>query len=182
MLEIIKPPIDGSPCIDWHQVWRSSPEYTAVKEELARLNALPATHSVDTMAHGDKSQRQEFVASFTTQFWQVLIRTWKHFWRSPTYIWSKTILTVLSVRRPFSQLSQLLILYSLSILDLASVQIIRCKVFRISCTLSSCILFCLETSTSRSCPCLCLNGHSTRLVRGLQRSIGGTVSSRQPPA
>ena len=33
--------------------------------------------------HGDKSQHQEFVASFTTQFWQVLIRTWKHFWSRP---------------------------------------------------------------------------------------------------
>ncbi|KAK7421617.1 hypothetical protein QQX98_002084 [Neonectria punicea] len=98
MLEIIQPPADGSESVDWHQVWRSSPEYQAVKKELGRLNALPVTASseTDSISAGDKSQHQEFVASFSTQFWQVLIRTWKHFWRSPTYIWSKVVLIVIS--------------------------------------------------------------------------------------
>lgn len=98
MLEIIQPSIDDEKPIDWHQVWRNSPEYTSVKEELGRLNALPVTQPANsTTTDGDPSQHQEFVASFSTQFWQVLIRTWKHFWRSPTYIWSKIILIVLSV-------------------------------------------------------------------------------------
>ncbi|KAH6884150.1 ABC-2 type transporter-domain-containing protein [Thelonectria olida] len=99
MLQIIKPPIDQeASTIDWAQVWRASPEYQGVKQELARLNSLastlPTSESQDNL--GAASQHKEFVASFWTQFWQVLFRTWKHFWRSPTYIWSKTVLIVLS--------------------------------------------------------------------------------------
>ncbi|RYO87818.1 hypothetical protein DL764_008812 [Monosporascus ibericus] len=94
MLEVIKPPKDGSEGIDWHQTWRDSPEYQDVKKELARLRALASTRahaSVD-----DKSQHQEFISSFSTQFWEVMARTSKHFWRSPVYIWSKTALIALS--------------------------------------------------------------------------------------
>ncbi|KAH8686519.1 ABC-2 type transporter-domain-containing protein [Ilyonectria robusta] len=97
MLEMIQPPADGSETTNWHEVWRNSPEYQGVKKELSRLNALPVTQSadIDPMG-GESSQHQEFVTSFSTQFWQVLIRTWKHFWRSPAYIWSKAILIVIS--------------------------------------------------------------------------------------
>jgi ABC-type multidrug transport system permease subunit len=92
MLEII-----GGKSIDWHQAWRNSPEYQNVKNELARLRALSSSDhaNVVTDAHGDESQHQEFVASFSTQFRAVFVRTVKHFWRSPVYIWSKTILIVL---------------------------------------------------------------------------------------
>ncbi|KAF5009417.1 hypothetical protein FDECE_4349 [Fusarium decemcellulare] len=98
MLEIIQPSGDDSEDTDWHQVWRNSPEYKGVKKELERLNSLPSTQPSNTsaLAGGDASQHQEFVASFWTQFREVLFRTWKHFWRSPTYIWSKTILIVLA--------------------------------------------------------------------------------------
>jgi hypothetical protein len=100
MLEIIKPSNDEeAEKIDWHQIWRDSPEFQEVKQELSRLNSLPATRGAATNAleNGDASQHKGFVASFSTQFREVLIRTWKHFWRSPTYIWSKIALLVLSV-------------------------------------------------------------------------------------
>ncbi|KAM0548418.1 hypothetical protein ACHAPJ_009904 [Fusarium lateritium] len=99
MLDIIQPSNDEEvDDIDWHQVWRDSPEFQSVKQELQRLNALPSTQPSGATAldHGDASQHQEFVASFWTQFREVLIRTWKHFWRSPTYTWSKTVLIILS--------------------------------------------------------------------------------------
>ncbi|WAO87350.1 Hypothetical protein NCS54_00465600 [Fusarium falciforme] len=98
MLQIIKPTHDDEDVIDWHQVWRNSPEFKDVKKELARLNSLAYTQpeGSSAFADGDASQHNEFVASFMTQFREVLIRTWKHFWRSPTYIWSKTILIVLA--------------------------------------------------------------------------------------
>ncbi|KAF5634266.1 ABC1 transport [Fusarium sp. NRRL 52700] len=99
MLEIIKPSNDEeAEKIDWHQIWRDSLEFQDVKQELARLNSLPATRgsAVSALENGDASQHKEFVASFSTQFREVLIRTWKHFWRSPTYIWSKIALIVLS--------------------------------------------------------------------------------------
>ncbi|KAF9767044.1 hypothetical protein IL306_000446 [Fusarium sp. DS 682] len=99
MLDIIKPSNDEEvETIDWHQIWRKSPEFQEVKKELQRLNSLPSTRGAEANAleNGDASQHQEFVASFSTQFREVLIRTWKHFWRSPTYIWSKIALIVLS--------------------------------------------------------------------------------------
>ncbi|KAJ6149147.1 hypothetical protein N7471_000346 [Penicillium samsonianum] len=98
MLQVIEPPADDSKAQDWHQVWLDSPEYQTVKAELGRLRALPQAEPAgnEDTTDGDTSQHQEFVASFWTQFGQVLQRTWKHLWRSPTYIWSKTILIVLS--------------------------------------------------------------------------------------
>lgn len=98
MLEVIKPSKDGDEGIDWYETWRSSPEYGAVKTELSRLRGLANSkdgNALDTM--GEASQHKEFVASFYTQFSVVLFRTWKHFWRSPVYIWSKIILIVISV-------------------------------------------------------------------------------------
>lgn len=91
MLDIIKPPLDGSEGIDWHQVWQNSPEYQAVKGEMAHL------HSLSNVSHHEHASSQtEFAASFGTQFIQVLNRTFKHFWRSPTYIWAKFSLIGLS--------------------------------------------------------------------------------------
>lgn len=98
MLQVIEPPADGSKGPDWHKIWLDSPEYQAVKTELRRLRAPPASELTSLTDGAAASQNQEFVASFWTQFSQVLRRTWKHFWRSPTYIWSKAILIALSVR------------------------------------------------------------------------------------
>ncbi|KAH7142621.1 ABC-2 type transporter-domain-containing protein [Dactylonectria estremocensis] len=98
MLQSIQSSSEDTSSIDWPQVWRKSPEFRDVKKELTRLNTLPSIQpsSQSAQADGDDSQHQEFVASFWVQFREVLIRTWKHFWRSPTYIWSKTILIVLA--------------------------------------------------------------------------------------
>ena len=104
---MIEPPADGSKGLNWHQIWLDSPEYQAVKTELGHLRNLRALGSTrgEGLEVENSSQHQEFVASFWTQFGQVLQRTWKHFWRSPTYIWSKIILVVLSVRGTRRQLS-----------------------------------------------------------------------------
>lgn len=130
MLQIIESPTDGSKGTDWHQIWRDSPEYQAVKTELGRLRALPAASppNYDSVIHGDESQHQEFVAPFWTQFREVLLRTSKHFWRSPTYIWSKIILITLSVsdenvtRYSSSKVDKQFILVTLPRLQLRSQQ------------------------------------------------------------
>ncbi|OJD10493.1 hypothetical protein AJ78_08513 [Emergomyces pasteurianus Ep9510] len=98
MLNIIKPKTDGTIGIDWHQVWRESAEFEEVKAELARLRSLStAKEGANTLeAASESSQHREFVASFWTQFVLVLDRTWKHFWRSPVYIWSKIALIVIT--------------------------------------------------------------------------------------
>ncbi|KAH7318100.1 ABC transporter [Stachybotrys elegans] len=98
MLQVIKPRDDGVEAIDWHKAWRESPEYQQVKKELQRLRQLTINSDAQSMtqAKTEPSQHREFVASSWTQFSLVLDRTWKHFWRSPTYIWSKVLLIVIS--------------------------------------------------------------------------------------
>lgn len=101
MLETIQPPTDGTVGVDWHQTLRGSPEFQEVKTELGRLCGLTTAAGKETadalQTTGEPSQHREFVTSFWTQFFIVLDRTWKHFWRSPTYIWSKIALIVISV-------------------------------------------------------------------------------------
>ncbi|TIC93490.1 Multidrug resistance protein CDR2 [Colletotrichum higginsianum] len=96
MLQAISPPRDGSKATDWHAIWRSSPEYRDVKTELCRLRSLASCPSRSAPPADRSSQHQEFVSSFSVQFREVLVRTLKHFWRSPVYIWSKIALVVLS--------------------------------------------------------------------------------------
>ncbi|TDZ30767.1 ZEB2-regulated ABC transporter 1 [Colletotrichum spinosum] len=76
---------------NWFDIWRSSPEYRSVKDELGLLRQLAANQSLES----DQASDHEFVTSFSTQLAQVFLRTAKHFWRSPVYIWSKLTLTVL---------------------------------------------------------------------------------------
>lgn len=101
MLQVIAPThTDDEKKIDWHEQWRKSSEYSEVKKELSRLRSLAVTQpaSLNHPTEQDASQHREFVASFWVQLWQVLLRTSKHFWRSPTYIWSKALLIIISVR------------------------------------------------------------------------------------
>ncbi|KAM0591837.1 hypothetical protein ACHAQF_006332 [Verticillium nonalfalfae] len=94
MLNVIKPSTKDSSPIDWYRTWRASPEFEAVKRELDRLRALEKTMPTPNEDH--ESQYREFVTSFQTQFWQVFVRTHRHFWRSPTYIWSKILMISIS--------------------------------------------------------------------------------------
>lgn len=90
MLETTRPSTEGP---NWHQVWLSSSEYVAMKKELGQLRDsanLPVSDEYP-------SQHRTFVTPFWTQLWHVLVRTFKHFWRSPTYTWSKLSVTALFV-------------------------------------------------------------------------------------
>ncbi|KAF7553146.1 hypothetical protein G7Z17_g3859 [Cylindrodendrum hubeiense] len=90
ILDVTLPSADGP---DWSETWRSSGEYAAVKLELTRLRGLGSSNA--TEVGGFQSQHHEFVCPFWTQLWEVFFRTAKHFWRSPTYLWSKLSVTIL---------------------------------------------------------------------------------------
>ncbi|KZZ87543.1 ABC-2 type transporter [Moelleriella libera RCEF 2490] len=96
MLKIIGSQGEGDKVIDWHETWRSSPEYQTVKAELARLRRRYVTESSALEHTSQDSQHHDFVASFNYQFREVMVRTAKHFWRSPVYLWSKMWLITLS--------------------------------------------------------------------------------------
>ncbi|KAH6615048.1 opaque-specific ABC transporter CDR3 [Boeremia exigua] len=78
--------------IDWPQVWKDSQEHKEVKAELSRLRDL-VNYPSAVMDSTDGSH-QAFAASFTTQFSTVAARVAQQYWRTPSYIYSKAILTV----------------------------------------------------------------------------------------
>lgn len=82
--------------VDWHKTWLESPEYESVKAELAQMKReLP--NKVSTVdAADDKANHREFAAPFGVQLWEVLRRVFQQWWRTPSYIWSKTALCTFS--------------------------------------------------------------------------------------
>ena len=82
---------------DWPKVWRNSPEIKAVYAELDKMKReLP--HQAPTPGkHNEKASYREFAASFTTQLYEVQKRIFEQYWRTPSYIYSKLALCVLSV-------------------------------------------------------------------------------------
>ncbi|KAI0381629.1 ABC-2 type transporter-domain-containing protein [Hypomontagnella monticulosa] len=79
----------------WPEIWRSSPEYTEVKAELARLRARSASSDSDFNSSTSNQQHKSH-QSYLSQFKEVFVRVSKHFWRSPVYTYSKLSLTVVS--------------------------------------------------------------------------------------
>ncbi|KAL0574983.1 Multidrug resistance protein [Marasmius crinis-equi] len=78
---------------DYAIAWRESAQYTAVKKELASkketLGAKPEEPSVAT-SHG------EFAAPFFTQFYLCWLRVLEQYWRTPSYIYAKLLLCIVS--------------------------------------------------------------------------------------
>ncbi|KAL4938956.1 hypothetical protein BDV06DRAFT_231366 [Aspergillus oleicola] len=97
MLDVIGAAPGSHTHIDWFATWRSSPEYTKVQEHLAELKA-ERSQQVDLARTHTSQKRQaeagyrEFAAPFLEQYCEVQRRVFQQIWRSPIYIYSKTIL------------------------------------------------------------------------------------------
>lgn len=85
--------------IDWPAVWRESPEYRGVQDELARL-AAGGSKAEAAEGVNDPSAYEEFAAPFSVQWWQVTKRVFEQYWRTPSYIYSKALMTVGTVSPP----------------------------------------------------------------------------------
>jgi ATP-binding cassette subfamily G (WHITE) protein 2 (PDR) len=72
-------------------VWKESAEYASVQDELARLRDLASQPSAVINSEGT---HQEFAAPFATQLRAVALRCAQQYWRTPSYIYSKAVLTV----------------------------------------------------------------------------------------
>ncbi|KAL5333991.1 ABC-2 type transporter-domain-containing protein [Aspergillus crustosus] len=93
MLEVIGAAPGAQTDIDWPAVWRSSAEYQGVRNELAKLRELSNQPSAISDPN-DKSSYSEFAAPFFEQLVQVGRRVFQQYWRSPSYIYSKALLSV----------------------------------------------------------------------------------------
>ncbi|KAK1598936.1 ABC-2 type transporter [Colletotrichum navitas] len=93
MLEVIGAAPGAHTDIDWPAVWRQTPEYQSVQDELARLRAGTSAESAPA-SKPDASSYKEFAADYITQFEEVTTRVFQQYWRSPSYIYSKATLSV----------------------------------------------------------------------------------------
>lgn len=90
MLEITGAAPGSHTDIDWFDVWRTSPEYTEVKNELRRLKEeRPASVGTTRL---EKASYREFAAPFAIQLYEVQKRVFQQYWRTPSYIYSKLAL------------------------------------------------------------------------------------------
>ncbi|KAM0790552.1 hypothetical protein ACM66B_004421 [Microbotryomycetes sp. NB124-2] len=102
MLEVIGAAPGSHSDIDWHSVWRSSPEYKEVKRELAELEERGLRIQEKNAGHDAEDAKQqsnefaEFAAPFSVQFREVTKRVFQQYWRTPSYIYSKFLLCTLT--------------------------------------------------------------------------------------
>jgi ABC-type multidrug transport system ATPase subunit len=68
---------------DWGETWRSSSEFTQVRQEIEHLkrNKAPKAENND--------HKQQYAALFRMQLWFCTKRVFEQYWRSPSYIYSK---------------------------------------------------------------------------------------------
>ncbi|KAI1408621.1 ABC-2 type transporter-domain-containing protein [Hypoxylon sp. FL1857] len=92
MLDAIGAAPGSSTDIDWFQTWRDSPECKEVHAELERLKSNASDGTPPTQ---DAQSYREHAASFPTQLYAVTHRVFQQYWRTPSYIYSKTALCVL---------------------------------------------------------------------------------------
>ena len=96
MLEVIGAAPGTTTNIDWHQVWRDSPEYQSVHEELERLKNSKPNDLQRATTKDNKAAYREFAAPFSVQLWEVTHRVFQQYWRTPSYIYSKVALCLFS--------------------------------------------------------------------------------------
>lgn len=95
MLQVIGAAPGAHTDIDWPAVWRQSPEYQSVQDELAEFTSIKAPSS--PADNNDAAAQDEFAAPFSVQFKEVIKRVFEQYWRSPRYIYSKAVLSFGSV-------------------------------------------------------------------------------------
>lgn len=96
MLSIIGAAPGSTTDIDWPVVWRGSPEYRKVKADLADMRGAAMTVLTPSETI-NRARSDEFAASLLTQVREVTLRVFQQYWRTPSYIYSKAALCILSV-------------------------------------------------------------------------------------
>jgi ABC-type multidrug transport system permease subunit/ABC-type multidrug transport system ATPase subunit len=92
MLEVIGAAPGSTTTIDWPLTWNNSEERRIVKATLAEMKEQLIHKPVDE----DPTALDQFAAPFGLQMWAVLTRVFQQYWRTPSYLYSKTALCVCS--------------------------------------------------------------------------------------
>lgn len=118
MLTMVGAGPTGKSTKDWHEVWKNSQQIKDVQTELERIKQEMGSQEKKETA----GSHAEFAMPFHYQLYEVTVRVFQQYWRTPGYIYSKLLLGVASA---------LFIGFSSSTPRQA------CKVFKISSSLSS---------------------------------------------
>lgn len=78
--------------INWNEEWKNSEEAAAVIEE---IEGLKLTRSQSVPAAKKKEQEKEYAASIGLQTTELLKRTFRQYWRDPSYIYGKLFVAVI---------------------------------------------------------------------------------------
>lgn len=88
MLDVIGAAPGSRNTIDWPQMWRESPEKQAIRDKLAEMRSDLKNLPVDD----DPTSLREFAEPFGLQLLAVTTRVFEQYWRTPSYLYSKTLL------------------------------------------------------------------------------------------
>lgn len=88
MLDVIGAAPGSQNTIEWPQEWRDSPEKQNIRTILAEMKATLSKEPVDK----DPTALREFAEPFSTQILAVTRRVFQQYWRTPSYLYSKTVL------------------------------------------------------------------------------------------
>lgn len=91
MLEVVGAAPGSHANQDYHEVWKNSTEYVAVKIELDRMeNELQGLGD----GQSDSGRQKAYATGLFYQCYLVSQRLFQQYWRTPEYLWAKMFLTV----------------------------------------------------------------------------------------
>jgi ATP-binding cassette, subfamily G (WHITE), member 2, PDR len=82
----------GKSTKDWHEVWKNSEQAKDVQTELTRIKQEMGNKEPEQ----SEGPHSEFAMPFANQLYEVTVRVFQQYWRTPGYIYSKLILGVAS--------------------------------------------------------------------------------------
>lgn len=92
MLEIVGVGSRNKSDVDWPEFWKSSQESENVQAELDRIHAEKQKEPVTDRG----GSTGEFAMPLSAQIWEVTVRVFQQYWRTPEYIWGKFVLALAS--------------------------------------------------------------------------------------
>lgn len=78
--------------VDWNEEWRNSAEAQDVQEQIERLKL---TRSRSNTGRKENRGETEFAASVWTQTYELTKRTFRQYWRDPSYLYGKLFISVI---------------------------------------------------------------------------------------
>ena len=89
MLDVIGAGATASTSVDWHDVWKRSPEASSLQTQIEEIHTQGRAHAV---AHTER--HSEFATSWIYQLLVLTQRGFQSYWRNPTYLMAKLVLNI----------------------------------------------------------------------------------------